>query len=348
MRYNEVDESLKNEIVEEYLSGISIMKLHEKYGPCKKSISNLLKERGIKIRSSNDEIYQIKSPYRFNEHWLDELDCAEKFYFLGFFAADGCNKEERNNITIKLQEGDKGILEKFKKLLDSDRPIYSGQDKGDSRKTVSNYVTLNLTSKYFCQRLHELGLPKAKTYIIQFPKYVPDKYMRDYIRGVFDGDGNITVSYANPNSPKGCCNIAGIQQFLKPISDYLTKKLNVHVNLHGRDDTVAYSMAVNRQEDIKVFLDWMYKDATIYLQRKYDKYQEFLSVRDFSKETIGQKRRRIKTQENEIIEAYSSTDKFISEIAHEFNCSSNTIFKVLERNNVVLDRELKRIGKLDN
>ena len=26
----------------------------------------------------------------------------------------------------------------------------------------------------------------------------------------------------------------------------------------------------------KIFLDWLYKDATIYLQRKYDKYLEIV------------------------------------------------------------------------
>jgi len=63
--------------------------------------------------------------------------------------------------------------------------------------------------------------------------------------------------------------------------------LGVYVNIFTPKDGNWTQIKVNRQEDIKTFLDWIYKDAPIYLERKYKKYQEFLNVRDFEKETIG-------------------------------------------------------------
>ena len=53
-------------------------------------------------------------------------------------------------------------------------------------------------------------------------------------------------------------------------------------------------------------MDWMYKESSLYLERKFQIYQEFLSLRDYSVETKGQKQRRIESQENEIINAYLS------------------------------------------
>ena len=68
------------------------------------AVRNYLKKKRVEMRKSNDPVYDINraSPYTFNEHWLDELDCPEKFYFLGFFAADGCNLKKYNNVKIKL------------------------------------------------------------------------------------------------------------------------------------------------------------------------------------------------------------------------------------------------------
>ena len=60
-------------------------------------------------------------------------------------------------------------------------------------------------------------------------------------------------------------------------------------NQHGN----SWAVDINRQEDMKIFLDWIYGNANIYLERKYQKYLEFLSSRDFSQESVRQRKRRI-------------------------------------------------------
>lgn len=88
----------------------------------------------------------------------------------------------------------------------------------------------------------------------------------------------------------------------------------------------------------------MYKDSTLYLERKYQKYQEFLSIRDYSIETKGQKKRRIESQENEIINAYLS---YISnkEICEKYKISNTTLYAILQRNDVKPFSKRKRINK---
>ena len=100
-------------------------------------------------------------------------------------------------------------------------------------------------------------------------------------------------------------SIAGNPRFLLQIKEKLEKFLPVNIVYYQKNENCGY-IKINRQEDLKIFLDWMYKDSNLYMERKYQKYLEFLSVRDFSTETKRQKRRRLKKQENEIINKYIS------------------------------------------
>lgn len=330
-------------VIEDYLSGLSSEQLSERYGMSSVAIRNYLKKKGIEIRSAYDAIYDERraSPYTFNEHWLDELDCPEKFYFLGFFAADGCNFKKQNEAKIKLQRGDLELLEKFKNLLESDRPIYEVYDKPNGSRRESYSSNLRLTSKYFCSRLEELGLPERKTYSLHFPDYIPEKYLRDYVRRVFDGDG--CVSVIHKGKARGMTDIAGYPNFLKELKTAIEKVLSINIVFYQNKENCAH-LKINRQEDIKTFLDWMYKDSTLHLKRKYQRYQEFLSIRDYSIETKGQKQRRIKTQETEIINAYlSCVDN--KEICERYKISNNTLYKILQRNDVKPFKEKERINK---
>lgn len=330
-------------VIEDYLSGLSSEQLSERYGMSSVAIRNYLKKKGIEMRSAYDAIYDDRraSPYTFNEHWLDELDCPEKFYFLGFFAADGCNFKKQNEAKIKLQKGDLELLEKFKKLLESDRPIYEVYDKPNGSRKGSYSSNFRLTSKYFCSRLEELGLPERKTYCLHFPDYIPEKYLRDYVRRIFDGDGSITINRVGKE--RGASDIAGHPCFLKELKTVIENTLSINIVFYQISETCAH-LKINRQEDIKLFMDWMYKESSLYLERKFQIYQEFLSLRDYSVETKGQKQRRIESQENKIINAYLSCVNN-KEICEKYKISNNTLYRILQRNNIIPFKEKERINK---
>ena len=40
----------------------------------------------------------------------------------------------------------------------------------------------------------------------------------------------------------------------------------------------CYTVEINKTTDIYKFLDWIYDDADLYLERKYQKYQQFLKM----------------------------------------------------------------------
>ncbi|MFA6938939.1 MAG: hypothetical protein WC229_01600 [Candidatus Paceibacterota bacterium] len=52
-----------------------------------------------------------------------------------------------------------------------------------------------------CEDLNKLGLKANKTKNLLLPK-VPKKYFSDFVRGYFDGDGNVWVGFLHKNRPR--------------------------------------------------------------------------------------------------------------------------------------------------
>lgn len=63
----------------------------------------------------------MKTKYNINKDYFRIIDSNEKPYFLGLMYADGYVSER--SIVLSLQEGDKLILEKFKKSIEYNGPI---------------------------------------------------------------------------------------------------------------------------------------------------------------------------------------------------------------------------------
>ena len=104
--------------------------------------------------------------------------------------------------------------------------------------------------------------------------------MRHFIRGYFDGDGCFSVikrnDRKNPNSKTYQFNIIGMENPLRKIQEHLIKNVGVADNgLKHRKSTIAVTIHYSGRNVCKRILDYLYQDATIYLQRKYNKYVEY-------------------------------------------------------------------------
>ena len=101
--------------------------------------------------------------------------------------------------------------------------------------------------------------------IIEFPKsdVLPDKLFWHFLRGFLDGNGSINERYISFTSTD-------------IFNKYLAQKLanlGIDSNLYYRyKNTCTCSLMICKQEYIKKILKLLYNNATIYLQRKYDKY----------------------------------------------------------------------------
>lgn len=204
----------------------------------------------------------------FNEHYFDIIDCQEKAYWLGFFAADGYNHVDEGCIEFRLHKQDKEVLEKFKSYIGANNPI------GLYKQT---YCNLTLYSQHLCNKLSEYGLSQAKTYTLQIPQ-LDYKLMRHFIRGYYDGDGYFSVTKRKDRTENSLIyqfNITGMENPLRKMQEHLINNVGVVDNgLKHRKSTIAVTIHYSGKNVCKRILDYLYQDATIYLQRKYNRYKE--------------------------------------------------------------------------
>lgn len=120
-------------------------------------------------------------------------------YILGFFAADGYITVNRyGGQFFSIQIVDKQLLEKIRNIIGSTHKIstirrvktFSGQTG------VYTAYRLQIGSKEMCEDLRRLGMKENKTKSLAVPN-VPKKYFADFVRGYFDGDGNVWVGYVH-------------------------------------------------------------------------------------------------------------------------------------------------------
>lgn len=261
------------DIIQSYLSGESSVQIGKRFGISHKPILKLLKENEVYVDKLARRFHR---QYALNEDYFDNIDTQDKAYILGFLMADGNNNPDKQTISMALQEDDKYILEEIRTKIGSEKPLdfidYS--NKHDFGYTYKNQWRLNLFSKKFCEVLAEKGMmPKKSTYL-QFPTCIPNKLLSHFVRGYFDGNGSIS----HKNSKYLSISIVSTFKFNNELSNILKNKFNINVKLNEsrNHNGITYDLNINQYNDSLLFLDWIYKDAKMFLIRKYDKYHNYL------------------------------------------------------------------------
>ncbi len=109
-------------------------------------------------------------------------------YVLGFFAADGyITVNKRKGQFWCIQITDQEILENIKKVVQSEHKI---SKRLPIKPNESIKYRIQIGSIEMCDDLRKLGFSERKTKSLAVPN-VPDRYFSDFVRGYFDGDGNI-------------------------------------------------------------------------------------------------------------------------------------------------------------
>lgn len=235
------------------------------------------------------------SKYKYNKDYFEKIDAEDKAYWLGFLYADGSiNRFYKNDklrsmtLELGLAVQDRNHLEKFKQCTESNIPIFEKTNKLNGKEYKSVRIQWNNTK--VCYDLCDLGCTPHKTYDIRMPSYdiVPKKFMRDFLRGFFDGDGCISISEMN-GKPHIQVTITGIEDMLNDICSYLILENVIRVKPKIRHDkrSKACSVFFYGSDSNKELLDYLYKDSTIYLDRKYQKYIDFYKDFDYKNEKRG-------------------------------------------------------------
>jgi len=185
-------------------------------------------------------------------------------YVLGWMYSDGNVSKNERTFSMHLNKKDIEIVKKIKKLLNS----------GHNISVRSGYVEFKIHSKRMCKDLISLGCMPKKSQKIRFPKNLPKKYIRHFIRGYFDGDGSIFINF--PNTIK--ITIVGNRKFINNLGKIVSEILKIKI------PKITYSKCVWRIQfygnNARRFCKWIYKKSDgLYLERKFKIFKEHIKKR---------------------------------------------------------------------
>ena len=259
----------KELILSLYKNGSSASKIAKSLGCSHSLILDFLDKENIE----KIDVAQLRRKYRsINEYYFDVIDSEDKAYFLGLLYADGNVRIVKycSQITINLQERDKIILDKFSEYIFGTNVL---KFRDLSKYGKKNQWVLTISNKRMCKVLESKGCTPKKSLTLQFPEWLSDSDLqKHFIRGYFDGDGSICCNVKNYHAFK--FSIVSTLEFCKKVDEIINKVMPIHFTYDVRPNGITTIISVNGNRQIEKLLDWLYKDATIYLERKNQKYQE--------------------------------------------------------------------------
>lgn len=195
----------------------------------------------------------------------DIIKDEQEAYWLGFLYADGFitnkYKDYYTLVGITLSKKDKSHLEKIaaifnKKLKDSSVKL---------NKKIYEVTKFYIGDVNLVKRLIKLGLTPQKTYENNSFIFdnIPDNLKHHFIRGLFDGDGWIF------NDKKNRINFGIVSLNFKLLSNikiFLKARINEDIPLYK--DSKYFRLRTGGNIIAKKFFDFLYKDSSIFLERK--------------------------------------------------------------------------------
>jgi hypothetical protein len=248
-----------------YLEGKTSNDIESMTGVGESLCITILRERGVDVRGG------WKRTYHFNEHAFDHIDNEHAAYFLGFLYADGSINA---SMSAYQNIDDRDVLDKLRTFLGSDaevRPV----KKSVGAKNKKQLMYFSASSKHMVERLKKHGCTPGKSYTATFPD-ISKEMRRHFIRGLWDGDG--TISIRRGKTTQAYIGLCGTVWLCEGVADILKEVAGdddcVRMYEADRHHTSFRSMAIGRGDAFRKILDWMYEDATVFLDRKMGLYKE--------------------------------------------------------------------------
>lgn len=248
-------DSEEEQIARIYSSGKSAKSIMRAYGlKHHESIMGALRRQGIEQRP----VPERNRLHKLNPYIFDSLDNEVSAYLHGFIYADGHVSQDKTLI-IALSPRDREHLEKIRILLETESAIKFRPKAGGYG---TDAVRLEVTDRHLAAQLKQKGISTGRL----FPKLafdsVPDDMFNHWLRGFFDGDGSARKS----KSLVFCGKYEFMFLLREKISSYCQVNPNLAITKHSTK-ALYYTYYSGRIVALRV-ADFIYKDATIWLERK--------------------------------------------------------------------------------
>lgn len=298
MKPVKLDKTLESNIVNDYRQGISIIEIAKRYKVSRATVNNIRVRNNIpnrKTKVNNQLISKVVNLYNLGysitelskklkvdkgvcskilHKEIEELDAnkvsqerqrlvkANPFvdidndttaYFLGLLATDGC-VSDKGKISLGLT--DLELIEDINWFLGGQLNIYKYVDKRHSNAKPMHYIYFK--NPDIVNTLVSLGLTPRKTKTLK----VSFSITYSFLRGVIDGDGCIVKE-----SQKSIAVFISThsKNFCLQLSEFLLSNNYKHSVYEVNS---MFTIRIGRKQQLLKLYDSMYKQATVYLERK--------------------------------------------------------------------------------
>lgn len=210
------------------------------------------------------------------------LDNELSFYWAGFIAADGCvgihgNGEIINCLGVALARKDRKHLELFGEQIQTTAPVGDYLVKNSERNPEWNDTwksEIKITSPKICADLVRFDIVPRKSNILTFPEWMKTHPLKHhFIRGYNDGDGSFYIGELKDGRTveQVYFSMRGTSEFLLAVRDIF----EAECDLEERETEIRISsehgvLEYGGNGVVGKITNYLYKDATIYLLRKYE------------------------------------------------------------------------------
>lgn len=204
-----------------------------------------------------------------------EINSEESAYLFGFFLGDGYFCWKHHGIGFGLSVKDIDHLYKIKSILGGPRKISISHIK------MANYTII---SREATKDLLNLGVkhPKSHQDWIKDITLPPKEIMSHFMRGYFDADGGFSIQESRAkvkiNGKRNCVAYYAFGQYCKETSLFFLnffKDINIEFNYNVKP-LVVFELQLSKNK-VKSLIEYLYKDASIFLLRKKLLSEEILN-----------------------------------------------------------------------
>ncbi|MEX0917091.1 MAG: LAGLIDADG family homing endonuclease [Candidatus Paceibacterota bacterium] len=220
--------------------------------------------------------------YSVNEKFFERWNVGMA-YTLGYIYADGsleCSPSIRGKY-LRITSTDKERIIALRNLMESQHKIYRIAQNTYSGK--QRYL-LRIGNSFLYDSLVKHGLHPKKSLTIKMPE-IPDLFLKDFVRGYFDGDGCVSIEYGNGKKRQkilkriGIIFTCGSKDFLR----VLEKQLRQGAGVGKREIYTAsrcYQLRYNTEDSVTLF-KFLYHGVEMehYMRRKRNIFADYFEKR---------------------------------------------------------------------
>lgn len=217
------------------------------------------------LNIETDDVISRKRLYSYKHDYFSVIDSEDKAYWIGFIHADGFIRNTKNKynssekyLSFQLARKDKTHLQKFIDAIESNIPIKDGQTNLNGKIFLNS--SIRVRSIHIVRDLIDLGFVPGDKMSNDVMPNIPKQYIKDFIRGLFDGDGCISPYYNTKN--KQCCSwcIVGSKNVCEYISELFKNELGINMTL--LPDSGIYRIETSTPSSIIKIMSWLYENPS--------------------------------------------------------------------------------------